>query len=729
LALVLLLSACGGATPTLQPATPSAPPEVSPASPTPTQPGLAPTPTQAASTAGVYPAAFGHYSAPAVKLPATFASSYTLPVDLSKVMGLDKIELSDAQRKLLSQNGFVVVPPTPGQEQEFYQIYKAEFYDVVPLFVTSDSVYHIYHLTFDKMLRDLETDPFVAGLKLLASAMLGATEQQYQTLRGTPLEGPALRNVAYFGVASVLLGLPDPIPAEAQALVDSESALILSANSTAISPIWDRPDLPADQKLIEIYGSYLPRGHYTRSDDLERYFRAMTWYGRMTFRLQDDFETRRALLLVQALRAARASDGRPAADLWQNIYDPTVFLVGKADDLGYHEYGALSDQVFGTSPDLSTFADDALLARFKQAAESLPPPQVNSMWVAIDQDPEKATKGFRFMGQRFTLDSYVFGQLLYPNVGTREKPRGLPKGLDFFAAMGSDEAYGILKGLGENQYAHYDEQMGKLKQEISALGTDSWTQGVYWAWLHALQPLIQPKDAAYPPFMQSPAWARKDLQTALGSWTELKHDTILYSKEAQGAGGGGPPDTQSYVEPNPEAYAQLLALGQMTYDGLQQRGLLSDVTRTNLENLLKELAFLQDVSERELAGETLTPEDTMHISTWAYLMEHMTAAAADKTETYGGDVSDQKAALVADVASGFSQTGEQVALEEATGQPALIYVVLPDSPWRIGAGAVYTSYEFPVPSGARLTDEAWQSMLDSGQNPAQPDWTQSFTAP
>ena len=88
-----------------------------------------------------------------------------------------------------------------------------------------------------------------------------------------------------------------------------------------------------------------------------------------------------------------------------------------------------------------------------------------------------------------------------------------------------------------------------------------------------------------------------------------------------------------------------------------------------------------------------------------------------------------QAASVPDVASGFSQTGEQVALEDPTGQPALVYVVLPDAPWRIGAGAVYTSYEFPVPSGARLTDEAWQSMLESGQNPAQLNWTQSFTAP
>ncbi len=45
--------------------------------------------------------------------------------------------------------------------------------------------------------------------------MLAATTAQYQSLKGTPLEDPALRNVAYFAVADRLLGLSDPFPAEA----------------------------------------------------------------------------------------------------------------------------------------------------------------------------------------------------------------------------------------------------------------------------------------------------------------------------------------------------------------------------------------------------------------------------------------------------------------------------------------------------------------------------------
>jgi Protein of unknown function (DUF3160) len=722
LAVVIIQSACF--TSLIQPT--QSPPAMS------TQSSLA-TPTQSTPPAGIYPPPFATYNEIAARLPQAFSGgAYTLPLDLSQVQNLATLELTDAQRTLLAQNGFAVAAPVAGQYREFYQIYEQWRYSDIPVFVTTDSVYHVYHLLFDKMLRDLETVHFIADLKSLSSTMLTTTYQQYQALLGTALEEPARRNVAYFAVATQLLGLQDPVPAEVTDLVTAELALINSASSEAISPIWDRPDLPPDQKLIEVYGQYTPRGHYTRSEDLKKYFKAMMWYGRLTFRLNDDFETRRALLVTQAVRSAAPADGTTALTLWENIYEPTVFIVGKADDLGYLEYGALSDQVFGPNPDLGKFADAALFAQFKQATESLPPPQVNSMWVWIWQDQQQVTKGFRFMGQRFTLDAYVFGQVIWRKVGTLDKPRGLPKALDFFAAMGSDEAYSILKAMGEDQYANFDTQTTKVRTEVAALELDTWTQNLYWSWLYSFQPLITPKGSAYPPFMQTQAWTRKDLQTALGSWTELKHDTILYAKQVMAEMGGGgetvtPP--HGYVEPNPEAYARLLALTQMTYDGLQSRNLLSDLTRANLENLISELTFLKNISERELAGEAITDDEYWHIQYWGGILEQFTLAAADTTGNASRDLSDQKAALVADVATGTYDLNTLVALEEGVGQPTIIYVVLPDSPWRVASGAVYSYYEFTVPSSNRMTDEAWQALVEAGTNPSQPDWTDMFIAP
>jgi hypothetical protein len=90
----------------------------------------------------------------------------------------------------------------------------------------------------------------------------------------------------------------------------------------------------------------------------------------------------------------------------------------------------------------------------------------------------------------------------------------------------------------------------------------------------------------------------------------------------------------------------------------------------------------------------------------------------------GGDLSDQKSALVADVATGIGRV-----LEEGVGYPTLIYVVLPNAPYRIAVGAVFTYYEFTVEPDQRMTDEAWQARLESGNAPDAPDWTSTFIVP
>jgi hypothetical protein len=679
--------------------------------------------------ANAHPAAFAEYPALTVTLPDSFSGGYALPVDLTRVEGVDSYTMNAAQKGALSANGFFVTPPDPGQFREFYQAYESLRYDEQPVFVTTDSVYHVYHLLFDKMLRDLERDYFISTLKTLTATLVSASHEQFVESQGTALEEPARRNVAFFAIAGVLLGMPDAVPAEAADLVSAELALINAAAGPEISPLWDRADLAPDKKLIEDYSQYIPRGHYTKSEELKQYFKAMMWYGRMTFRLRDSFETQRALLATQALRTGIAPDGTSAELLWKNIYEPTVFIVGKADDLSYTEYGALSDSVFGAGAPISAFADADGIADFMEAAKSLPPPQINSMWVYIWEDKTDATKGFRLMGQRFTLDEYVFGQMIWRNVGTLEKPRGLPKALDFFAALGSAEALALLRGMGEDQFENFDKQMAKVQGEISALQVDTWTQNLYYAWLYSFEPLIAAKDARFPAFMQNQAWTRKDLHTALASWTELKHDTILYAKQvmAELGGGGAPEPPHGYVEPNPEAYARLRALAMMTRSGLQARNLLSETTGGNLDNLIDMLEFLQSAAERELAGQALTTDEYWRIQYYGGTLEAFTLAASDREG--GGDfrdLSDQKAALVADVATGLDENGSLSVLEEGVGQPTLIIVVLPDAPFRIGFGAVFTYYEFTVPPSGRMTDETWQAMVEGGSAPPAPEWTSLF---
>ncbi|MGD1994617.1 MAG: DUF3160 domain-containing protein, partial [Anaerolineae bacterium] len=675
------------------------------------------------------------------EIPVSLSESYQgydLPVDLAALTNAGQLSLSGDQTALLTQNGFVAVP---AEWLEFFQLYETNRYQEVPSFVTTDSVFHVYHLLFDKMLRDLEREHFEPDIAALTRACLQSAQDLAIRLQGTDMEPIARRVWAYFAVADNLVNTDATIPAEIAELVGPELALIEAHEGLRPSPIFSQacpaacdpcdtnppPECIDQPCMCEDYSQYVPRGHYTRSEQLERYFRVMMWYGRINMRLQRPDETRMALLITYILLNTDVS-GEPAVDVWARVYDPTAFIVGKADDLGIHEYGALWQSVYGSNARPEAIADDALLQTFTYAARQLPPPQINSMWVYIWEDEEQVTQGFRFMGQRFTLDAYIFEQMVWREVGTQGNERWLPKGLDVMAAMGSQEAYAILEEMGETAYANYPEQMSKVQSEIAALELDSWTQNLYWSWLYALQPLIEPKGDQYPAFMRTQAWTHRDLHTALGSWTELKHDTILYAKQVMAEMGGGPPPEppRGWVEPNPEAYARLLALTRMTHEGLSSRELLTENTEANLARLDDLLAFLLDASQQELAGKPLTDEDYDRIRYIGGELEAMTLAAADPEEGEGMPFFDEddQAAVIADVAT----DPNGYVLEEGVGRVFEIYVVVPDGlgGLHFARGAIFSYYEFSWPMSDRLTDEAWREMLAAGTAPDRPTWTESF---
>jgi hypothetical protein len=656
-------------------------------------------------------ATFATYTPVDATLPQEF-DGYTLPLDLSGVANLDLFGFSDAQKELLEENGFVVVPDP---YREFFPLYQSVHGQQKPLFITTDSVLHVYHLLFDKVLRTAEEEFFFADLLALTRGMLWAAQDQFQALQGTSLEEAARRNVAYFAVALKLLDPETDVPAEVRQEVETELAHIDAHEGFLESTI-----LPGYE---EDYSQYVPRGHYTRNETRQRYFKAMMWYGRINFRLKEPDETRSALLIAQALSRVEI-EGEPASHLWERIYEPTVFFVGATDDLNIYNFQNLMAEIYGTVPeDPAAFTDDDLLASFIEAARELPPPQINSMWVWVSEDREEATQGFRFMGQRFVIDAYVFQQLIYRNVDGRF----LPKGLDVLSAMGSDEAYNLLDEMGETQYPGYVEQMDKVRGEIAALEIDSWTQNLYWSWLYSLRSIIEVNDERYPAFMHSRAWLHKDLHTALGSWTELKHDTILYAKQAYAELTAMPPQApvRGYVEPNPEAYARLAALTRMTLNGLGQRDLLSKDDRDSLEYLEELLLSLKTIAEKELSGENLTEDEYYLIESYGDTLEGLTVAAADKPEP-GGSVDEEEAAVVADVAT--DPNSGQV-LEEAVGKVFEIYVIVEmEGRLALTQGGVFSYYEFAWPMSNRLTDESWREMLDNGQAPARPAWTASFVS-
>src|SRR3989344_5208455 len=499
---------------------------------------------------------------------------YSVSNDLSNVSNASDFTFSTEAQNLLVKNAFVV---KPAYNNEFFPLYESNRYSYTPNFVTTDSMLHNYHLMFDFLLKQLEEQKLAAELKQLNASMLAEALNQYNSLKGTEWENAAKRNVGFFAVGSKLLDSSVTIPALVKNEVEQELAMIEAHQGISESPVMnicgsqgavlDTPQGALGlEALKEDYSQYIPRGHYDKTDQLKAYFKSMMWYGRLTFRLKNDDEIKSGILITLALNKEINQTA------WNKIYQPVNFFVGKSDDITYYQFKDLVKTVYGENPAIQTVSGDInKFSSFVALTGNLEPPLINSMPIfssSIQPDREKEIKGFRFMGQRFTVDASIFQRLIYREVGDKTgscqnfKPeetdclsgaRCLPKGLDIPAAMGSTEATNIVAGQGETQYACYSENLSKMRSYIAGLSPENWTQNLYWGWLYQLRPLLDEKPEGYPAFMRSPAWVKKDLNAFLGSWSELKHDTILYAKQVyaeMGAGGIGEKDDRGYVEPN-----------------------------------------------------------------------------------------------------------------------------------------------------------------------------------
>ncbi len=667
--------------------------------------------------------------------PGPFATPQYLdsqPVDLAAITNLDMTELSDAQKEVLSRQSFVAVAEDPmaGGPWKFWHIYENARYQGLPLLITTDSLLNAYHMLFDTLLQRMEEAALYDQAVAMTEALFEAAAVSWETASDATVKEEARLNMAYFGVGSALLsgdpgdlavGLPE---------VETELALIEGAAGLSESPILG---------YTEDYSQYKPRGHYTRSERLERYFKTLMWYGHTGFfinpRSPDVSEdeavslTRRAILVSSSLQG-------PALEAWKAIYEPTAFLVGRADDLTVDDMNTVLTEVYGTAqPAPDDLADEAKIAAVRQKLNELPAPKILTAAVRAEGDTENREaneRSFRVMGQRYIPDSYAFQQLVWAYVGDASPPeakRELPMGLDVMAVLGSSEAYKIAtEDFDQDRYTNYESQLSKVYDEFSSKSGGLWPDNLYTGWLESLQEVMAfPADEA-PDFMKSRAWARKSLNAALGSWTELRHDTILYAKQSVVAEGDGgeEPEVAGYVEPYPAFYNKIAGLAVTMRQSMDQFGLIDSEAVNKLDTMIELAETLANIAQKQLAGSELTAEERRTIVYYGSTLEWL--EDFDDTSDQGLTLSPvaEKSPLVADVHTSYNLG---VALEEATGYPLVLYAAFEHGgQLQVFCGASYSYYEFTAPLNERLTDEEWTEILDSGTAPPRPAWTNEWIA-
>lgn len=666
--------------------------------------------------------AFGTYYPPTVEVQPDAAWYSVLP-DLDNVVNADSFTLSDEAEALLQEQAFFIVG---GREQlygmpvsygdaykNFEDVYTEAVAAGIPAFVTTDTMLHAFHRLFDHTLKTTEEQYLAAETIQLASNLIAGLETIYTQTDNDDVRTAARLAVGHLAVGLVLLDPEADAPSWLEPELSAELQLIEDAGVRTLCPLFDA--------YYEDYTQYKPRGHYTQSELLKRYFKAMMWYGRMTYALREmDFYgnlgdqrpdlAAAALLLVRQMMLEE--DGIGEVHRWHLIYDPTEFFVGESDDLGHGHYADLAHSVYGANLDQLTpeeIYDPASLQTFMDRAETeLPQPRIRG----------NAPQGMRFFGQRFLPDSWYLSELVNSSVPGRD----MPSVLDVMSVLGSTEAEELQRLDGVENYPDYVPQLEMLRDDVRNGPAQRWASTLYWNWIYTMAPLLETWGVGFPPYMQSEAWPRRQLMCAAGTWTELRHDTILYAKQSNTAPWSSPPPPLRYVqgavEPNPWLFARLGALAAYARTGLGDLGILEDSVAAKLEEMEEASFLLADAAVRELEKRPLT--NNQH--TFIYHFGHWLGALLNLEEGSGGSAEeDDISPVVADV---HTDPNSQRVLEEGTGFAGRVFVVADvEGRLTLTVGAVFIPFEFTHPINDRLTDEQWWAML-AEDPPEVPWWTE-----
>jgi len=665
-----------------------------------------------------------------------------LPADRDVLINLDRLlaraGFTETPEALL-RNGFVVVRPPFPTDDPVAAFEALEDWNQ-PVFVSAGIPLHLLHIFFDQILQQVEEDRLSAD-----AALLCRTLHQANVDRGCSL------GAAWFAVPAALLDPDfeaDPSVAEE---VEAELALISAHEGFAESPVLG---------YREDYSQYVPRGHYTASPRLERYFRAMMWLGRTTMLLNggephgpeatyivpEDVAIAMTAVALQTVSdlGTLAPEGEPLMDVWRRIYEVTAFFAGFADDLSVPEYAAAAREVAGAETDLDRVWTPEFHEAFRRLVnEEFAGPSIYGGTGGLVSMPDaqggfdpgdlaeafSKTTGFRFLGQRYTPDGEILGKLVFPAVGADPsgRQRFMPTGLDVAAAFGCTAAIGILERQGDFEYANYGDTLASMTAMIDSYTPADWHATLYMSWLHGLRLLAAERGDGYPDFMRTDAWATHTLSDFLASWAMLRHDTILYAKQSYTMEAGCAPGYEEpvpsagFVEPVPEVFAELSATLQMARRGLESYRLMDDALSSRFDSAMNVMSRLQGIAERELSGRALSTEDADFLKGFSTWLE---SAIAWDGETEEG----LETTLIADV---HTDQNSSSVLEVASGPLdwCIVAYMRPDGVAEVAIGPVLSCYEFSWPMSDRLTDEAWREMLDGAGEVARPSWTDAFVEP
>ena len=804
----------------------------------------------------VYSFVKGKYNNPEYKLPLK-----EMPDNYERdIKGKFNLDLTEKQKAVLKNNGVVIV--SGGQdrfERAYNKLSNSRAYEIdgerkydksgVPIIITADSIMHLFHIEFNELLKNIEINKLTSMLNEFLDKTIRESKNQYNSLSDENLKELSRRNMAYLSVAKKLLDPSFNIPNSVKKEVEHEIERIeahkgffknelFSKDCPSVcdnrlypprldyacnqkvkgdveyqGKIWRFQDLYKEVCLkscyCEDYSQYIPRGHYTSSEELKQYFKSMMWLGGMTFKAVGENWTKQAVLLTDVAKSA------DVMDLWNKIYTVTGFFAGASDDLTFYEYDTAIFNLFSYEFDKDKELKQQIAENMQNEIGKMRGPKIlGGFEFDLAGNLKDTTQGLRLIGQRYALDSHILSDMVYNNVGVNPNSkyyknvirckntyqklsepedfyyscdnmnknkikywnevcskamelyangvcggldeeqlwdvcRFMPTGLDIMSVLGSERADEILAKRDISTFCDYNKKIDEMKNLVKSYDQKKWTENLYNSWLWMIQPILEKKPKGYPNWMQSLIWENKDLITALSSWAQLRHDTILYVKQSYTRAvmmrvtSSVPSEPLAakyygYVEPNPELFARAKFITEFLIQGLEEQGVMTEDVKRSLGQSRDMMARLQEISEKELEGKALSEGDYDYIEqidkNFNAIIEDLASAlivkegvklsgAQEKKSLQGKDDA-FRTTIIADV---HTESNTKKVLEVGTGKVDWVIVAHKAKDGRIGlaVGPMFSYYEFPWSMEDRLTDEKWREMLET-DSPNRPDWIENF---
>lgn len=605
----------------------------------------------------------------------------------------------------------------------------------LPFFVSSDMFLHALHMSYDAILMDMESFILINQLSI-------ALEKMHNALPELSKKYPKdfKTNINDIDIYLTV----------ARKLLETENiSAVYASNEEEVSKVMQyiENESPAEIPLFSStprvydFSQMTVRGHYTKREELGRYFQSMMWLGRTEFYLiapvsdsplqpkPEDIQRQ----IIDAFLMAEIAENTGANDNFYQINLAIETIVGSSDNVQLRHIAELRKEM--GYDDLSVLLNLNEVENFQQvlAEKSYAGQKILSQILfsnPFDTEQIEPASAFMLMGQRFIIDSYVSANVVYDKIihNNGKVRRMLPNSMDILFAIGNDAAGDLL--LNELTQYNYSDNLAGLRYLIDSFGDEFWTNSIYTCWLNSIRELNPPSDNArkkLPEFMQTAAWWQQKMNTQLASWAQLRHDNLLYAKQSY-TGGVSCDYPTVYVEAMPQFYASLATLGDVAHEKLtylfdnievgENLSWYKDYSLSFFERLSDYSSRMQTISEKEIRGEQLTTEEMTMLR--SVFKKEMAGCAPTINGWYselfykGSTEMETQDYVVADVHTAPTDaSGSPVGWvwHVGTGPFNLVFVVAdgPDGEPTVFAGPVMSYYEHVTLNFKRLTDEEWAS--------------------